>query len=135
MLRLGFEPRSSARKAEMIGRTTPTERFAPEMTRTVWLKIASRNRLALDPHTRPPDVTIELYLLSGCPYCRKVERKLDELDLEYETHNVPPLKSRRSEVKDISGQAGVPVLVDSANGIEGMAESAEIVVYLERTYG
>ena len=27
MLRPGFEPESSARKAEMIGRTTPTEQY------------------------------------------------------------------------------------------------------------
>ena len=29
MLRPGFEPESSARKAEMIGRTTPSEQIIP----------------------------------------------------------------------------------------------------------
>ena len=78
---------------------------------------------------------IELYSLSGCPYCAKVEQKLDELDLEYERHEVPGIRSQRDTVKEISGQSGVPVLVDPKNDITGMPESADIVTYLERTYG
>jgi glutathione S-transferase len=35
----------------------------------------------------------------------------------------------------VSGQTGVPVLVDEEHGVEGMAESDDIVAYLERTYG
>jgi len=78
---------------------------------------------------------LELYRLRGCPYCEKVERKLDELGLDYERHNVPSFRFLRSEVKEVSGQSGVPVLVDTENGVEGMAESDDIVAYLERTYG
>ncbi|WP_318570896.1 glutathione S-transferase N-terminal domain-containing protein [Salinigranum marinum] len=77
---------------------------------------------------------LELYRLPGCPYCAKVERKLDELGLEYEQHNVLPFRFLRFEVKSISGQAGVPVLVDPEHGIDGMAESDDIVEYLEETY-
>ncbi|MCU4718078.1 glutathione S-transferase N-terminal domain-containing protein [Halapricum hydrolyticum] len=77
---------------------------------------------------------LELYRLPGCPYCAKAERKLDELELEYETHNVPPFRFLRSEVKSVSGQSGVPVLVDPEHGIEGMAESDDIVAHLENTY-
>lgn len=80
-------------------------------------------------------MTLELYELAGCPYCAKVKRKLDELDLDYETHMVPSAHGKRSEVKDISGQTGVPVLVDTDNGVEGMPESDDIVDYLEETYG
>lgn len=76
-----------------------------------------------------------LYEVSGCPFCAKVRTKLDELDLEYESRSVSRLRSRRTEVKAISGQTGVPVLVDEANGVDGMAESDDIVEYLERTYG
>jgi glutaredoxin len=78
---------------------------------------------------------LELYELSGCPYCAKVKRKLDELGLEYESHMVPRSHSERTEVKDVSGQTGVPVLVDNDHGIEGMPESDDIVEYLEATYG
>ncbi|MEF8756957.1 MAG: glutathione S-transferase N-terminal domain-containing protein [Halobacteriales archaeon] len=78
---------------------------------------------------------IELYTLSGCPYCAKVENKLDELDLEYEAHEVPRSHDDRDEVEAISGQTGVPVLVDQDHGVEGMPESDDIVAYLEETYG
>ena len=76
-----------------------------------------------------------LYVQPGCPYCAKVEDKLADLGLEYEEHTVSRLRFRRDEVKEISGQKGVPVLVDPANGIDGMPESSDIVDYLERTYG
>jgi len=79
--------------------------------------------------------TRRLYRLAGCPYCATVEKKLDELGLEYETRDVFPIRFFRSEVKEISGQKGVPVLVDSKTGVTGMAESDDIVAYLERTYG
>ncbi|OYR55255.1 glutaredoxin [Halorubrum sp. E3] len=77
---------------------------------------------------------LELYRLPGCPYCAKVETKLDELGLEYETHSVLPFRFLRFEVKSVSGQSGVPVLVDPEHGIEGLAESDDIVSYLEETY-
>lgn len=78
---------------------------------------------------------IELYELKGCPYCAKVRKKLDELELEYESHIVPASHARRDEVREISGQTGVPVLVDREHGVEGMPESADIVAHLEETYG
>ncbi|QSG10301.1 glutaredoxin family protein [Halapricum desulfuricans] len=78
---------------------------------------------------------LEVYVLSGCPYCAKVTTKLDDLGLEYVSHEVPASHSERTEVEEISGQTGVPVLVDPDNGIEGMPESSDIVEYLEETYG
>lgn len=78
---------------------------------------------------------IELYELHGCPYCAKVRRKLDELGLAYESHSVPGTRRNRDEVYAVSGQYQVPVLVDPANGVEGMNESSRIVRYLEREYG
>ena len=78
---------------------------------------------------------LELYELEGCPYCEKVIRKLDELELEYDSHMVPRSHGERTEVEEVSDQTGVPVLVDHDNGIEGMPESDDIVEYLEETYG
>ena len=40
-----------------------------------------------------------------------------------------------TEVEAVSGQTGVPVLVDPDHGVEGMPESDDIVAYLEETYG
>jgi glutathione S-transferase len=76
-----------------------------------------------------------LYELEGCPYCAKVKDKLADLGLEYESRMVPRSHAERTEVKEVSGQTGVPVLVDEANGVDGMPESDDIVEYLEATYG
>ena len=79
--------------------------------------------------------TITLYELEGCPFCLKVADKLDELGLEYDSVMVPSSHAERDEVKEVSGQTGVPVLVDEDHGVEGMAESTDIIEYLEETYG
>lgn len=78
---------------------------------------------------------LTLYELEGCPYCAKVTSKLDELGLEYDSIMVPRSHSERTEVKEVSGQTGVPVLVDPDHDVEGMAESDDIVAYLDETYG
>jgi glutathione S-transferase len=78
---------------------------------------------------------LELYELEGCPYCAKVIKKLDELGLDYESHMVERDHDKRDEVEAVSGQTGVPVLVDKDNGIDAMPESDDIVEYLEETYG
>ena len=78
---------------------------------------------------------LELYELEGCPYCAKVVSKLEELDLDYESHMVPSAHSERDEVEEVSGQTSVPVLVDEKNGVEAMPESDDIVEYLEEQYG
>jgi glutaredoxin 3 len=78
---------------------------------------------------------LELYELDGCPYCAKVKDKLADLDLDYESHMVPSSHDERTEVEDVSGQTGVPVLVDPDNGVDAMAESDDIVAYLDETYG
>jgi glutathione S-transferase len=79
--------------------------------------------------------TITLYELPGCPYCAKVIDKLNELGIEYDSVEVPRSHDDRTEVKEVSGQTGVPVIVDEDHGVDGMAESDDIVEYLEETYG
>jgi len=74
-----------------------------------------------------------LYQLDGCPYCERVVEVLDELGLSYESVWVEGLHSERDEVKRVSGQRAVPVLVDEEYGVT-MAESERIVEYLETTY-
>lgn len=74
------------------------------------------------------------YALPGCPYCRRVRRTLDRMALDYTTRTVPFAHAGRTTVREVSGQTGVPVLTDPNTDVEGMAESADIVAYLERTY-
>lgn len=75
---------------------------------------------------------IELYALDGCPFCEKVHDALQENDIEYETHWTEAMHSERNEVKRVSGQRGVPVLVDTDHGVT-MSESENILRYVEKT--
>ena len=80
------------------------------------------------------EAPITLYRLEGCPYCERVVRRLNELELEYHSRFVEALHSERDIVKRLAGVRTVPVLVDETTGVT-MAESANIVEYLETTYG
>jgi glutaredoxin len=77
-------------------------------------------------------MTLTLYALDGCPWCEKVHDALEANDVEYETEWVEGLHSERDEVKRVSGQRAVPVLVDADRGVT-MNESANILAYVERT--
>lgn len=76
---------------------------------------------------------LELYQLEGCPYCETVADRLEELNVEYESVWVEALHSERDEVKRVSGQRGVPVVVDESYGVT-MAESERILEFLEANY-
>jgi len=78
-------------------------------------------------------MALTLYQLDGCPYCEKVAERLDELDMDYDSEWVEALHSERNEVKRVSGQRAVPVLVDDEHGVT-MAESGRILEYLDRSY-
>lgn len=77
---------------------------------------------------------ITLYRLEGCPYCEIVVDRLEELEVDYESVWVEGLHSRRDEVKRVSGQRQVPVVVDDDRGVT-MAESDRILDYLDSTHG
>ena len=77
-------------------------------------------------------MAITLYALDGCPWCEKVHDALAEHGIAYETKWVEGLHSKRDEVRRVSGQRVVPVLVDDEHGVT-MAESANIIEYVERT--
>jgi len=78
-------------------------------------------------------VSRTLYQLDGCPYCEKVADRLDELGVDYDSVWVEALHSKRDEVKRVSGQRAVPVLVDEDRGVT-MAESDRILEFVERSY-
>ena len=77
---------------------------------------------------------ITVYRLQGCPYCERVVRKLQDLDLDYRSRFVEAMHSERNVVKRESGKRTVPAIVDDDTGVT-MSESANIVDYLEATYG
>ena len=77
---------------------------------------------------------ITLYRLQACPFCERVVRTLEELDRPYRSRFVEARHSRRDAVKRLTGSRTVPAIVDASNGVT-MSESANIVEYLETTYG
>lgn len=79
-------------------------------------------------------MTVTLYRLEGCPYCEYVVDTLEELEMSFDSVWVEGLHSKRDEVKSVTGQRQVPVLVDDEYGIS-MSQSARIIEYLETTYG
>ena len=80
------------------------------------------------------DPAITVYRLQACPFCERVVRTLEELDLDYRSRFVEARHSRRDVVKRLTGARTVPALVDDDTGVT-MSESANIVAYLEETYG
>jgi len=77
---------------------------------------------------------LTLYRLQACPFCERVVRLLETYDLAYRSRFVEPMHSDRDVVKRISGKRTVPALVDGNTGAT-LTESANIVSYLETTYG
>lgn len=82
--------------------------------------------------TTEPAIT--LYRLQACPFCERVVRTLNEYDLDYRSRFVEAMHSERGVVKRISGKRTVPAIVDENTGVT-MSESANIVDYLDNTYG
>ena len=78
-------------------------------------------------------MSLTLYRLEGCPFCELVVDRLEELGLSFESVWVEGPHSRRNEVKRVSGQRVVPVLVDERYGVT-MAESERILEFLDTTY-
>ncbi|MEZ3116828.1 glutathione S-transferase N-terminal domain-containing protein [Halobaculum sp. MBLA0147] len=77
---------------------------------------------------------IVLYRLQACPFCERVVRVLEAQGLDYESRFVEPMHSERNAVARLTGKRTVPAIVDHATGVT-MSESANIVEYLENTYG
>lgn len=76
---------------------------------------------------------MKLYQTEWCPYCQNVQKKLADLGLRYITINVPSLKVMRWDLFRLSGQRGIPTLVDGEVIISD--DDAAIIAYLERQYG
>lgn len=81
---------------------------------------------------------LELYQFEGCPYCRKVRKKMTELGLSFTAHNPRQNEDRMDELMELGGEDQVPFLVDRDEDgeiREKLYESDDIVEYLEETYG
>ena len=77
---------------------------------------------------------LELWSFEASPYCRIVRETLCELELPYLLHNVGKHSPSRPAFVARSGRMLVPYLVDPNHDC-AMFESADIVRYLQETYG
>jgi len=74
---------------------------------------------------------IKLYQAEWCPFSHRVRAKLTELGVGYEAVNVSASSEKREELKDITGDSAIPVLVD---GEKVISDSGEAISYLEGKY-
>jgi glutaredoxin len=91
----------------------------------------------LGPAEQPATDTLALYHFDGCPFCSRVRRVIDRLDLDVEPRNVHADRTHMDDLVKARGRATVPVLrITTASGEDRwMPESADIVRYLQATYG
>jgi glutaredoxin 3 len=72
---------------------------------------------------------IRLYTGAYCPYCRRVKKELDRLNLDYEAVNADA--DGRKEVMQLSGQHLIPILTI---GDEVLVDSSYIIRELRRRF-
>ncbi len=75
------------------------------------------------------DAKITLYSGNYCPYCIRVKKELDRLDLEHETINADD--DGRESVMQLSGQRAIPVMTI---GEEVLVDSTHIIRELRKRY-
>jgi glutaredoxin 3 len=73
--------------------------------------------------------SIKLYTGSYCPFCRRVKKELDRLELDYEA--VDADADGRDEVIRLSGQRAIPILTI---GDEVLVDSSRIIRELRDRY-
>jgi glutathione S-transferase len=104
---------------------------------TLSSSLASLSRPTSGRTARPaktPEKMLELWSFEASPFCRLVRETLCELTLPYQLHNVGKTGAGRPAFVARSGKMMVPYLVDPNTGVS-MFESADIVAYLDQTYG
>jgi glutaredoxin len=74
---------------------------------------------------------LTLYQAEWCPYTHPIRQLMTELGLTYTTVNVPADREARTELLAVSGQEGIPVLVD---GDKVLTDLDEILEHLRSTY-
>jgi glutathione S-transferase len=99
--------------------------------------LASALRPGLGINARPsraPKKPLELWSFEASPFCRIAREALCTLELPYRLRNVAKGSPGRAAFALRSGKMQVPYLADPNTKIE-LFESADIVAYLERSYG
>ena len=72
---------------------------------------------------------IDLYMLSECPYCKKVIKFAEENNIKFNKLNIDN-KINEESLITMGGKRQVPFLVDHDRNIQ-MYESSDIIEYLK----
>ena len=75
--------------------------------------------------------TLDLYQTEWCPASHRVRQRLTELGLTYTAHQVPVERSDRAEIRALTGQADIPVLIAGGEVLDG---EQDIVSYLNEHF-
>lgn len=82
-----------------------------------------------------PDQPLILYEFEGCPFCRTAREAVSEIGVTTLMRPCPKGGRRfRPQTRELGGKAQFPFLIDPNTDI-AMYESADIAVYLYKTYG
>lgn len=103
-----------------------------------WPEFYARRVLeCLGPAAEAAEDHLALYHFDGCPFCMRVRRAIDALGIEVELRNIYEDSAHMNALREARGRSTVPVLrITSPDGAERwMPESADIVRYLQATYG
>lgn len=104
---------------------------------TAAVALSGAGRGAAGTYARPsraPAEPLALWSFEASPFCRLVRERLCVLEIPYRLHNVARGSARRPAFVERSGRMQVPYLADPNTGVE-MFESADILAYLDETYG
>ena len=77
---------------------------------------------------------LELYQFETCPYSTQVRLQMSEWEIDYILRNVSEDKSKRQRLKRVSGQNGVPTLIDTWRNVIIAADEKKIIAYLRNHY-
>ncbi len=80
-------------------------------------------------HPQAQETPIKLYTGDYCPYCRRVKKELDRMNLPYK--EVYADADGRQEVIQLSGQRAIPILTI---GDEVLVDSTHIIRELRRRF-
>jgi glutaredoxin len=119
----------------LIGADDEHRATAPD---TPWPEYYAHRFLeCLGPAEEPKEDRLALYYFDGCPFCVRVQRAIDVLGLDVELRNIYTDPAYLAELREVRGRTTVPVLrITSPDGEDRwMPESADIVRYLQATYG
>jgi glutaredoxin 3 len=68
-------------------------------------------------------MTIKVYTNSSCPYCTRVKNFLKEHSVKFKEINISVYPQAAKELKEKTGQTGVPVILTGSHKIIGFDES------------